>query len=261
MKHRSPRRLRSSHSRFVFIGLGGLLVFAFFALAACGEEEDAFGPGPWVYEGIPQPIVDSAVEGWFRYEGDGRFVTEYGREFFWRDGRFVNADGTMMELPASAKEHLNSLGVYAQPTIPPTLSPEKAALVDEAECIRCGIIDGTLVFDWQPASGSDLPADPQEALDAIEKSAFDPDVVVYLKDSGTPDALIQDIGAMPEVQFNEFVAEEKPATVRLWLTERAQAAQVVDELRGREEVKEVRSPSVDFAGLTALLQNAAHARQ
>jgi len=106
-----------------------------------------------VYEGIPQPIVDSAVEGWFQYEGNGRFVTEYGREFFWRDGRFVNVDRTMMDLPASGKEHLNSVGVYAQPTIPPTLSPDKAALVDEVERIRRGLIDGTLVFEWQPAPG------------------------------------------------------------------------------------------------------------
>ncbi len=261
MKHRLLRRRRSSPCHFVFIGLGGLLLFALFALAACGEGEDAFGPGPWVYEGIPQPIVDSAVEGWFQYEGNGRFVTEYGREFFWRDGRFVNADGTMMDLPASAKEHLNSLGVYAQPTRPPSLSPERAALVGEAERIRRGLIDGTLVFEWQSAPGSDLPADPQEALDAIEKFAFDPDVVVYPKDSGTPDALIQDIDAMPEVQFNEFVSTEEPATIKLWLNDRAQSAQVVEKLRGREEVKEVRSPSVDFAGLTTLLQNATHAKQ
>jgi hypothetical protein len=261
MKHRLLWRLRSSLCLFVRIGLGGLLVFALLALAACGEGEDVFGPPEYVWEGIPQPIVDSAVEGWFQYEGNGRFVTEYGREFSWRDGRFVNADGTMMDLPASAKEHLNSLGVYSQPTHPHTLSPDKAALVDEVERIRRGLIDGTLVFEWQPAPGSDLPADPKEALDAIEKFAFDPDVVVYLKDSGTPDALIQDIDAMPEVQLNEFVNQEKPATIKLWLNDRGQSAQVVEKLRGHEEVKEVRSPSVDFAGLTALLQNATHVKQ
>lgn len=261
MKHRLPRRLCSSPGLFVFIGLGGLLVFALFALPACGEGEDAFGPPQYVWEGIPHPGWDSSVDGWFQYEGNGRFATEYGREFFWRDGRFVNADGTMMDLPPSAKEHLNSLGIYAQPTHPPRLSPDRAALVDEAERIRRGLIDGTLVFDWQPAPGSDLPADPQGALDAIEKFAFDPDVVVYLRDSGTPDALIQHIDAMPEVQSSEFVSDEKPATIKLWVNDRGQSTQVVEKLRGREEVKEVRSPSVDFAGLTALLQNATHARQ
>jgi hypothetical protein len=259
MKHGLPRRLRSSPCLFVFIGLGGLLVFALFALAACGEEEDVFGPPQYVREGIPQPLWDSSVDGWITYLGDGHFISEYGREFFWHDGRFVNADGTMMDLPASAKEHLNSIGVYAQPTIPPKLDPDKAALVDEVERIRRGLIDGTLVFEWQPAPGSDLPADPKEALDAIEKSAFDPEVVLYLKDSGTPDALIQDISAMPEVQFSEFVGEEEPATIKLWLNDRGQSAQVVEKLRGREEVEEVRSTSVDFAGLTALLQNATHA--
>ena len=261
MKHRLLRRLRSSPCLFVFIGLGGLLVFALFALAACGEGEDAFGPPQYVWEGIPQPWWDASVDGWIECSGDGHFISEFGVEFFWRDGRFLNADGTLMDLPVSAKEHLNSLGIYGQPTHPPTLSSDKAALVDEAERIRRGLIDGTLVFEWQPAPGSDLPADPKEALDAIEKFAFDPDVVLYLRDSGTPDALIQHIDAMPEVQFNEFVSKEKPATIKLWLNDRGQSAQVVERLRGREEVKEVRSPSVDFAGLTALLQNATHARQ
>jgi len=220
-----------------------------------------FGPPQYMREGIPQPIVDSAAEGWLQYQGNGRFVTESGREFFWRDGRFVNADGTMMDLPASAKEHLNRLGVYAQPTIPPKLDSDKAALVSDAERIPRGIIDETLVFEWQPAPGSDLPADPTEALDAIQKSAFDPDVVVYLKDSGTPDALIQHIDAMPEVQFNEFVSKENLATIKVWLHDRGQSVQVVEELRGREEVREVRSASVDFVSLTALLRNAAHTEQ
>jgi hypothetical protein len=122
MKHRS-RRLRSSPGLFVFIGLGGLLVLVLFALAACAEGEDAFGPGPWAYEGIPDPIVDSPTEGSFQYEGNGGFVTEYGREFFWRDGRFVNADGSLMEIPASAKEHLHELGIDAQPTAAVTHYP------------------------------------------------------------------------------------------------------------------------------------------
>ncbi|MBN1460074.1 MAG: hypothetical protein JXA57_11075 [Armatimonadetes bacterium] len=71
---------------------------------------------PYIYEGIPQPTWDSTVDGWYRYLGDGHFTSEFGRDFYWRDGRFVNADGTLMELPPSARDHLNSLGVYSQPT-------------------------------------------------------------------------------------------------------------------------------------------------
>ena len=67
---------------------------------------------------------------WYRYLGEGRFITETGREFFWRDGRYVNADGTLMEIPESVKDHLHSLGIDRQPTHPPVLSPEKAALVE-----------------------------------------------------------------------------------------------------------------------------------
>lgn len=261
MKHRSLRRLRSSLRLLIFVSLGGLMVFALFALAACGEEKDALGPPEYAWEGIPQPWWDGSVDGWIQYLGDGHFISEFGVEFFWRDGRFVNADGTMMGLPASAQEHLNSLGVYGQPTHPPTLSPERAALVEEAERIRRGLIEGTLVFEWQPTPDSDLPAYPQEALDAIEKSAFDPDVVVDIKEPGTPDALIQDIDAMSEVQFSEFTGKEEPLTIKLWLNDRDQSAQVVEGLRMREEVKEVRSSSVDFADLTALLQNATHVEQ
>jgi hypothetical protein len=261
VKRKSPRRLRPSLRLLVFVSLGSLLVFALSALAACGEENDALGPPEYVWEGVPQPLWDGSVDGWIQYLGDGHFISEFGVEFFWRDGRFVNADGTMMGLPASAQEHLNSLGVYAQPTHPPTLSPERAALVEELERIRHGLIEGTLAFEWQPAPGSDLPADPQEALDTIEKFAFDPDVVVYLKDTGTPDALIQDIDAMPGVQFSEFTSKEEPPTIKLWLNDRAKSAQVVGKLQGREEVKEVRSSSVDFAGLMALLQNATYAKE
>ena len=242
MKHMLLRRFRSSACLFVLVGLGGLLVFALFALAGCAEEEDALGPPEYVWEGIPHPLWDGAVDGWIEYLGDGHFTSEFGIEFFWRDGRFVNADGTMMGLPASAEKHLNSIGIYAQPTHPPTLSPERAALVDEAERIRRGLIDETLVFEWQTAPGSDLPADPQEALDAIEKLAFDPDVVIYLEESGAPDTLIQEINAMPEVQFSEFVSKEKPATIKLWLNDRAQSAPVVQKLHGREGVQEVRGP-------------------
>jgi hypothetical protein len=107
---------------------------------------DNGGPGTPEYDGIPRPIVDGSLE-WYRYLGDGHFITETGREFSWRDGRFVNADGTLMEIPESVKDHLHSLGIDRQPTIPPVLSPEKAALVEEVERIRRGLIDGTLIFD------------------------------------------------------------------------------------------------------------------
>ena len=125
---------------------------------------DNGGPGTPEYDGIPRPIVDGSVEGWWRYLGEGRFITETGREFFWRDGRFVNADGTLMEVPESVKEHLHSLGIDRQPTIPPVLSPEKAALVEEVGRTRRGLIDGALIFDWQVPEGSDLPADPGRCL-------------------------------------------------------------------------------------------------
>ncbi len=147
---------------------------------------DNGGPGTPEYDGIPRPIVDGSVE-WWRYLGDGHFITETGREFFWRDGRFVNADGTLMEIPESVRDHLHSLGIDRQPTIPPVLSPEKAALVEEVERIRRGLLDDTLIFDWQVPEGSDLPTDPGQVLDDLEGAAFRPDLHVYLRDS-TDDA-------------------------------------------------------------------------
>ena len=75
------------------------------------------GPNPGTYfqDMIPDPILDGTVEG-YMYKGNGRFLTESGREFFWRDGRFVNVDGSLMEIPASLKEYLHERGVDAQPT-------------------------------------------------------------------------------------------------------------------------------------------------
>jgi hypothetical protein len=85
--------------------------------AAVREDLDqAANAGSYHADGIPMPLVDSAVEGWFKYLGDGHFVMESGREFFWRDGRFVNADGSLMDLPASSKDHLKSIGIEHQPT-------------------------------------------------------------------------------------------------------------------------------------------------
>jgi hypothetical protein len=62
-------------------------------------------PGAYLRDDIPAPFAVIAVEGGYQYLGNGRFLTESGREFFWRDGRFVNADGSLME----------ELGIDAQP--------------------------------------------------------------------------------------------------------------------------------------------------
>lgn len=124
---------------------------------------DNHGPGTPEYDGIPRPIVDGSVE-WYRYLGDGHFITETGREFFWRDGRFVNADGTLMEIPESVNEHLHSLGIDRQPTHPYVLSPEKAALVDEVERIRHGLLDGSKCRDQERGEdrGSLPPTRPSQ---------------------------------------------------------------------------------------------------
>ena len=68
-------------------------------------------PGTYLRDEIPRPIV----EGWYRYDGDGWFSGESG-DFFWRDGHFVNSDGSLMEIPASLKQYLHERGVDAQPT-------------------------------------------------------------------------------------------------------------------------------------------------
>ena len=62
-------------------------------------------PGTYLRDDIPAPFSAIAVEGGYEYLGNGRFLTGSGREFFWRDGRFVNADGSPME----------ELGIDAQP--------------------------------------------------------------------------------------------------------------------------------------------------
>lgn len=71
---------------------------------------------------IPMPYLD---EGYY-YHGDGRFVTTSGREFFWRNGRYKNPDGSLLEVPESVNQQLEAAGmpqVNAQPTRPPTTSP------------------------------------------------------------------------------------------------------------------------------------------
>lgn len=87
----------------------------------------------FIREGIPMPLIDPDVEGWFSYLGNGEFVTELGRTFYWRDGRFVNSDGTAMGLPPAAEAHLNSLGVYRQPN-----AEDLTAAAEKANAIGIG---------------------------------------------------------------------------------------------------------------------------
>jgi hypothetical protein len=84
--------------------------------AVIGEPVNASTPGTFLRDEVPMPIVDSSVEGGFRYLGNGRFVRESGREFLWRDGRFVNADGSFTGIPTSVRKHLHDLGIDQQPT-------------------------------------------------------------------------------------------------------------------------------------------------
>jgi hypothetical protein len=72
-------------------------------------------PGTYLRDEIPLPILDGTVEG-YSYKGNGRFLTESGREFVWRDGHFFNGDGSLMEIPASLREYMHEHGVDAQPT-------------------------------------------------------------------------------------------------------------------------------------------------
>ena len=250
-----------------------------------GPQPDHGGPGTPEYDGIPQPIVDGAVEGWLMYLGDGRFLTEFGREFSWRGGRFVNPGGTLMEIPDSAKAHLKELGIVRQPTIPYTLAPDKAELAGEVEHVRKGLIVGTLVFNWAPPKGSDFPSDPRTVLDSLEDSAYAPDAQVFLKDSaGNAEALGKEIAAMPEVQQVDFVSKERalmqlrqqfkdqpeilselqsnplPASFSIWLNDYRQASEFVKKLQGRPEVEDAKARSIDFPYWTALLRGMTHAR-
>jgi hypothetical protein len=67
-------------------------------------------PGTYLRDEIPTPIV----EGSYGYDGNGRFSGDSG-DFFWRDGRFINPEGTIMEIPASLKQSLHEHGVDAEP--------------------------------------------------------------------------------------------------------------------------------------------------
>lgn len=242
------------------------------------------GPGTPEYDGIPWPIV----EGGWRYLGDGHFVSESGRKFFWRDGRFANPDGTLMEIPDSVKEHLHSLGIDHQPTIPATLAPDKAQLAIQVERIRKGLIAGTLVFDWDPPDGSDFSSDPRKVLDDLEASAYRPDVAVYFKDSAGLEyarGLRDEIRAMPGVEAAEYVSEREalvrlrmeladdpevlaqlednpvPAYLEIWLKDYRQSAEFAEGLKKRPEVDEVKARSIDFVFWTGLLRDMTHPRQ
>ena len=94
------------------LSLAAMLGFAVVASSALAETALAAAPTTapvasmagvdFIDEGIPIPIVDGYVDGWFRYVGDGKFVCDSGRAFFWRDGQFVNPDGTTMTVPTSS---------------------------------------------------------------------------------------------------------------------------------------------------------------
>jgi hypothetical protein len=86
-----------------------------FSNATDSSPTDPYVPA-WTQDAIPSPIVDGAVEGWLRYLGNGQFQVESGHEFFWHDGHFENADGSLMQIPPSAKAHLHDLGIDKQPS-------------------------------------------------------------------------------------------------------------------------------------------------
>jgi len=113
-------------SSFTMLLLVSVIVLGFASTAFAAEVSEPIPgvtyaqadnpPSEWQKDGIPRPIVDATVDGWWRYLGDGRFITEAGREFYWRDGKFINPDGSLMEVPASCREHLLLLGIHHQPT-------------------------------------------------------------------------------------------------------------------------------------------------
>jgi hypothetical protein len=287
----SRRTVRTVRGGLLLTGVVVAIVLVV-ALDIGPKERDALGPPEYVYDGIPQPAWDSAVDGWIQYKGDGRFISEHGKEFYWRNGRFVNANGTLLELPASAKDHLNSLGVYKQPTIPDALAPDRQDLADEVERIRKGLLDGTLVFDWKPGAGSDFPTDPYQMLDRLEGSAYIADVSVYFKGSPSFEdltALRDQIQTMPEVDQARFVSEREaevrlrialrdepevakqlpkhpvPGYLEIWLKDYRGAAAFAEKLKGLGtagiEFDDVRAESIDFPYWTQLTRGLTHEKQ
>jgi hypothetical protein len=105
------------------IATGGSTALAATDPAAAAGDSWSMAHANFIREGIPMPIVDSSVDGWYQYLGGGKFITESGRTFFWSDGHFVNPDGTTMEIPASAKDHLLSLGIDHQTTAQDMAAP------------------------------------------------------------------------------------------------------------------------------------------
>jgi hypothetical protein len=76
-------------------------------------------PGTYLRDDIPAPFALVGIQGGYQYLGNGRFVQDSGREFFWRDGRYVNADGSPIETidaqPAAAVAHYPTPALDASP--------------------------------------------------------------------------------------------------------------------------------------------------
>jgi hypothetical protein len=63
---------------------------------------------------IPTPLIDGA----FSYLGDGHFTRVKGQDFYWRDGHFVNPDGSPLEVPESIKDTMKAKGYTGELTQP-----------------------------------------------------------------------------------------------------------------------------------------------
>lgn len=64
--------------------------------------------------GIPTPLIDGA----FYYLGNGHFSRAKGEDFYWRDGHFVNPDGSPLEVPEAVKQILRDKGSTGEITQP-----------------------------------------------------------------------------------------------------------------------------------------------
>jgi len=165
-------------------------------------------------------------------------------------------------------------------TVPLALTGERAQLYVEIQRIREGVAARTLVFDWNPGPGSDLPSDPMELLDSLEQGLLSPLVTIYLKqDAGDALALRREIAARPEVERLLFVSKDEalarlkeefkdnpeilagleghtlPAYLEIWLSDHRKAEAFATEFRNRPEVAEAKAAgTLDCAALIALLR-------
>jgi len=91
--------VRKHGFRVILTGL--LLLAAAVAILGCTDPSTLPTnlplPGTYLRDGIPAPFALVGVQGGYQYLGNGRFVQDSSREFFWRDGHYVNADGSPME--------------------------------------------------------------------------------------------------------------------------------------------------------------------